>query len=507
MRWPGGRAASDPAILYLVPSFDEDAPTKDMAKPAAFARPPAGSAASAASAARSEPTSDAPTSDMHRVPARSSAALVPAPAAPSARRVPERPDSETVRRDSVRPAIVLPEGALAGSAPRPAPVPRELVEEPPSLDDELLAIAIESMPPPAAEASSNPPPELPITGKFGSYDLHGRIGLGGMAEIFLARENDNGAIRNVVIKRILPHVADDDQFVQMFLDEARLAIRLSHPSICHIYEFGRHEGSYFIAMEWVWGTTLGRIGPRAHDTGKVSVPCIVKIAATVAEALHYAHRARDEHGHALRIVHRDVSPHNIMVSFDGVVKLLDFGVAKAAIHGTKTEAGVVKGKLAYMSPQQCTGQAVDGRADVFSLGVCLFEALTGKRLYQQPTEYQTVTAILNDPVPSIRRVVPALPEALDKIVQKALAKSPSNRFRTAGELQTALEQWLAAEGETVNTARLAAWLDGLYHDEIREGPKVDKAPGTGASRVQRRVAAEPLVAPPEQAPLLRRARS
>src|SRR5262249_6961555 len=152
------------------------------------------------------------------------------------------------------------------------------------------------------------------------------------------------------------------------------------------------------------------------------------------EALHYAHRAKDANGQPLGIVHRDVSPHNVMVSYEGQVKLLDFGIAKAEGASTKTEAGVVKGKFAYMSPQQCLGKPIDGRADVFALGICLYEALTGQSLYQRPTDYETMKAVIEDPVPSLKTVRPDLPDALDAIVKKALQKSPEDRWRSAAEM-------------------------------------------------------------------------
>lgn len=192
----------------------------------------------------------------------------------------------------------------------------------------------------------------------------------------------------------------------MFLDEARLAIRLQHPNICPIYEFGEAQGTWFIAMEWVNGVPLGKLIRKARASGGIPVPVTVRVLAQISEALHYAHRARDEQGELLGIVHRDVSPQNIMVSYSGSVKLLDFGVAKAKSHSARTQAGVVKGKLAYMAPEQCRGEEIDARADVFALGVCLFEALTGRPLYHRGTEFETLKAVMDDPVPSVRSFKP-----------------------------------------------------------------------------------------------------
>ncbi len=322
-----------------------------------------------------------------------------------------------------------------------------------------------------------PPNQLPAICTFGRFEILGRIAFGGMAEIFLGRESTNiGATRMLAIKRILPHVADDPAFVEMFLDEARLAILLNHPHICHIYEFGELESSYFIAMEWIYGAAFGKIIRRARSKGGLPPEFVAKVVSQVAEALHYAHRAKDSNGQPLSIVHRDVSPQNIMISYEGHVKLLDFGIAKAGSHTTKTQAGVVKGKFSYMSPQQCTGKHIDHRADVFALGVVLYEALVGESLYHRPTEYETMRAVIEDPVPSIRDKKPKLPIELDAIVQKALQKSPDDRFRTASEMQNALEDWIARSGKSVTTSRIGDVMEKLFEEQIAAGPLVDSTP-------------------------------
>lgn len=340
---------------------------------------------------------------------------------------------------------------------------------------------------------------LPAICRFGRYELLGRLAVGGMAEIYLAREPESVAgagHRYLVVKRVLSHVADDPTFTQMFFDEARLAMRLKHPSIVHIYEFGQEQGSYFLAMEWVDGVALGRLIRRAREHGGIPAPIAVKIVAQVADALHYAHHLCDEEGRPLGIVHRDVSPQNIMVSYDGAVKLLDFGIAKASIQHSKTGDGQVKGKFAYMSPQQCLGEPVDGRADVFALGVVLYEALTGLPLYHRKTQYETMRAVIEDPVPSIRTHRPDLPEELDDIVRTALAKNPEDRFSTAGDLQVALERWLAQEQEVVPARRLTEFLRGVFGEDMRSGPMVDSTPfGQSFQRVE----GARLTPPPEAA--------
>ena len=371
-------------------------------------------------------------------------------------------------------------------APPPPPVPRELSAK--KAEDGLVELAdvdiqIVRNPEEPKEGedgkrpSSQPPRELtPIT-YFGRFGILGRIAFGGMAEIFLAREEAQaGASRLLVVKRILPHVADDENFTKMFLDEARLAMQLSHPNICHIYEFGQLEGAYFIAMEWINGVQLGKLIRRARSEGGLPPQVAVRVISRIAEALHYAHRAKDQLGRPLGIVHRDVSPHNIMVSYDGNVKLLDFGIAKAASHNTKTQAGVIKGKFSYMSPQQCLGQSIDGRADVFALGVVLWESLTGKPLYHRKTEYETMRAVIEEAAPPLQSVREGLPPRLNEIVQKALAKSENDRYPTAGALQEDLERWLSEEHHVVNAAKIGEYMEQLYEDEIKRGPLVDSTP-------------------------------
>ena len=316
--------------------------------------------------------------------------------------------------------------------------------------------------------------DLPKIATYGPYELLGRIAFGGMAEIYLARElGSQGTQRMMVIKRVLPHVAEDDTFVQMFRDEARLAMQLNHPHICHVYSFGEAEGTYYLAMEWVNGTPLSKLIRRARKTGGMPIPIALKIIAQVAEALDYAHRACSPSGEPLGVVHRDVSPQNVMVSYDGVVKLLDFGIAKATSHSTRTEAGVIKGKFAYMSPQQCVGEPIDARADIFALGICLFEALAGKNPFRRKTEFETMTKIVGDPTPDVLSRRAEVPEAIASVIEKALMKQPERRYQSAGEMQLALEQVIASSGELVNAARVGEYVRTLFADDVRDGPQLD----------------------------------
>lgn len=311
--------------------------------------------------------------------------------------------------------------------------------------------------------------------QIGRYDVIGRLASGGMAEIFLAREQGPHTVgRHLVLKRILPHVANDERMVEMFVHEAKLCMHLRHPNICPIYEFGEEGGSFYLAMEWVRGISLRDLVDRVG--GALPVPMVTKIFADIAGALHHAHTCTDQEGRALSIVHRDVNPENIMIGFDGVAKLLDFGVAAAATERKhKTEAGNLKGKFAYISPEQYQGQPLDGRSDVFSLGVSLYEALTGQSLYDRASEYETVAAIVLDPdVPSIRTVNGSVPPELDVIAQMALAKNRDERYQSADEMQAALLTFAAREGHHVRHTDIARRLREIVPDLADAEPKLDR---------------------------------
>ncbi len=321
---------------------------------------------------------------------------------------------------------------------------------------------------------------LPAIAQFGRFDILGRLAIGGMAEIFLAREKGPGrGTRCVVLKRILPHVSNDPRFVEMFLHEAELAMNLTHPNLCAIYEFGERDGEYFIAMEWVQGVSITEMHKALFDRGDGGIPhqLVARIAAEVAEALEFAHHAKDAEGRPMKLVHRDVTPDNVMVSFDGKVKLLDFGVAKAETQRQKTDAGMLKGKFAYMSPEQYQGQTLDGRADVFSLGACMYEAMTGMALFHRASEYETMGAIVgDDPAPRVRALKPQVPKGLDNIVAQALAKSRDKRFSSAGALHQALERYLVDQGLVVRPQDVSHFVVELCSAQIQSGSRLDSKP-------------------------------
>lgn len=361
-------------------------------------------------------------------------------------------------------------------------------------DIDVLLDMAEEEPDPKKRVSSMPPAKaLSAICLFGRFEVLGRIAFGGMAEIFLGREQTSvGASRFLVIKRILQHVAEEGQFIEMFLDEARLAIQLNHPNICHIYEFGELDGSYFIAMEWVNGVPLGKMIRKARKVGGIPAGIGVRIIATIADALSYAHNSRDALGRRLSIVHRDVSPHNLMVAYDGQVKLLDFGIAKAASQESKTQAGTVKGKFAYMAPEQCLNRDLDARVDIFALGICLWETLSGETLFSRDNEFETMKAVIEDDPPPLRSRRPDIDDGLDQIVRRALAKRREDRYQTAAEFQTALEGWLMRSQLSVNAATIGELMEELYSDQIRRGPLVDSTPfGESFNRMKKTPTSNP----------------
>ncbi len=331
-------------------------------------------------------------------------------------------------------------------------------------------------PPPASAAPSaprrreEPAAAVPSSGPdhFGQYEILERIASGGMAELYKAKRTGvEGFQKIVAIKKILPHLADDEEFVTMFADEAKLAAQLNHPNIIHIYDLGKIQaGGYFIAMEYVDGRDLRAIQSAGRDMGvPLPVPLAVYVASKVAAALDYAHRRRDAEGHELNIVHRDVSPQNILISYEGDIKLCDFGIAKAASKASKTQSGALKGKIQYMSPEQAWGKPIDRRSDLFSLGVVLHELLTGERLFRGDTDINILEKVRLAEVPPPSRANPEVPHNLDAVVAKALAREPDDRYANASDLLRDLDSVLYSYTPAPGSADVAIYLHRLQAEE------------------------------------------
>jgi serine/threonine-protein kinase len=307
--------------------------------------------------------------------------------------------------------------------------------------------------------------------RLGRYEILALLALGGTAEIYLARiGGTSGFEKYVVVKCLHDHLADDTEFVKMFLDEARLAAVLDHSNIVQTFELGEHEDRYYMVMEFLAGLSLAMIVRRAADRlpgGKIPVPLTMNIAAQAAAGLHYAHE-RQANGKPLNMVHRDISPQNLVVGFEGVVKVVDFGIARADQRDTKTKAGTIKGKFAYMSPEQCVASNIDRRTDVFALGVIMWELLTGRRLFKRNSPYETYQAVIecNVPVPSSLNV--ELDPPLDAIVMKAVAKDKENRYPTAEALGDAVLGYLHHRGKGSGPAEMGRWIEASFAQEIEE---------------------------------------
>jgi serine/threonine-protein kinase len=304
--------------------------------------------------------------------------------------------------------------------------------------------------------------------RFGKYTLIDRLAVGGMAEIFLARQAGlAGFEKTVVIKRIRPHLSKEANFVRMFLNEAKLAAQLNHPNVVQIYDLGKINESYFIAMEYLFGRDMRKIIPKAETLG-IPFPMVyaLKIASSVCEGLYYAHQRSDRYGNPLNIVHRDVTPENIFVSFDGTVKILDFGIAKAANRTDQTRAGEIKGKLSYMSPEQCMGRPLDRRSDLFSLGVVLYEWLTGFKLFTGDSEVAILRSITEGKIYAPSYFKSDIPDAVERILMRALEKDRDQRYQTAWEMQYDLDQFLGQYEFTPSNIHLSNFLKQLFSDEL-----------------------------------------
>jgi uncharacterized protein (TIGR02265 family) len=307
---------------------------------------------------------------------------------------------------------------------------------------------------------------------LGKYQLVKKLAVGGMGEVWLARQKGPvGFEKLVVVKTLLKHLKEDQEFVNMFFDEARIAAVLNHPNIAQIYDLGEDKGEYFIAMEYVHGLSLRDVVVHALERGD-GMPLALKcrVIADAAAALDFAHQAKTPAGQPLDLIHRDVSPQNILVGFNGAVKLIDFGVAKAANKLVRTATGIIKGKYAYMSPEQAYGKPLDGRSDVFGLGTVFWEVLCTERLFKRDNETETLQAVVGAEIRPPSMLDRAVPKSLDPIVLSALERDVDDRYPSAAAFQRAIEGWLSKQRLPATSAHLAAFMRQLFPDDVDPAP-------------------------------------
>jgi TonB family protein len=519
-------AASPPSLSPTAPASPRPAAVAATPAPPATSAAPASTTAPAAPVAAAQPTVPA-------VPAAAAAAAGPAPVRPAppspggpppAGPPPSPPaaaESTGVRRRMTGAMALseIEEMAKAGRKVEPssrpglasqAPAPPSRPGAPPATASSALSAAGAprvAPPPPAPTGSVLPggdsslatqriqmvPRETPEPAgeTFGQYTLLERIAVGGMAEVWKARMRGvEGFQKTVAIKKILPYMTGNTDFISMFIDEAKLAAQLSHPNIVHIYDLGKIGSDFYIAMEYVEGKDLRSLlnAARQHDL-PLPLGLALLIGVRLANALGYAHRKRDFEGREMALVHRDVSPQNVLISYDGDVKLCDFGIAKAVSKVGQTQMGALKGKLQYMSPEQARGTQVDARSDIFSLGAVLFEMLTGQRLFDGDSEMSVLEAVRQVKVRRPSQVVPTIPREIDDIVMHALAGRPEDRFQTAGELEQRLEAVLYALKPSPSYSDLAA-----YVRRVLESPPA--TPATVAAAAARPATQAPHAAAP-----------
>ncbi len=314
---------------------------------------------------------------------------------------------------------------------------------------------------------------------FGRYELLTLLARGGMAEVFLARMSGVGGFAKLlVIKRILPHLGEDPEFREMFVNEGRVAARLDHPNICQVYELGEVDGEVFLAMEYldglVWGDLM-KLLPRGRA---VELRVSATVLGQICDGLRFAHEHVDLDGSPMPIVHRDVSPQNLMITTEGACKLLDFGVSKVLTEGTRTRTGMLKGKLPYMAPEQIRGERIDARADVFSMGVVLWESLTGGRLFQRDSDYQIWKAITEEEIPRVTSRVAGLPPRIDDVVARALERDLARRYPSIRAFAADLRAAADRAGGIFDTGTLGQILKSLGAVKLAEKiGKVSRAIG------------------------------
>jgi serine/threonine-protein kinase len=317
--------------------------------------------------------------------------------------------------------------------------------------------------------------------RIGRYEVISHLATGGMAQIFLARTTGLGSFeRHVVLKTILRERATDSRFVTMFLDEAKLAATLNHQNVAQVYEVDQADGAYFMAMEYVHGENARAILETTLRRGwTIPLELAVMIISGAAAGLHHAHERKGKNGQPLNIVHRDVSPANIMVGYDGSIKVLDFGIAKAEERATKTVGGTIKGKYGYMSPEQCKGKPIDRRSDIFALGICLYELTTLRRAFKGNDDFETMKRIVSGDVVLPSVAVPGYPRELEAIALTALANDPNARFQTGAELIEALDAFTVRAKLTGSNTSMGRFMIQLFG--TKKEPWVDGVPVADAN--------------------------
>jgi len=318
--------------------------------------------------------------------------------------------------------------------------------------------------------------------QFGKYTLIRKLATGGMAELFVAKTNEDGDEREVVLKRILPSFSEDESFVKMFIDEASLTSKLQHPNIVQIFDFDVTDRQYYISMEYIQGEDLSNLMKEGVDKGTpLSIAQCVWAVIELAKGLHYAH-TKEHKGRALNIIHRDVTPHNAMVSYDGEIKLMDFGSAKAAERSTKTQAGMVKGKVAYMSPEQARGKPLDPRSDLFALATVLWEMLTHKRLYLRSSDFETLTAILKEEAEPPSKYRKGIDQELDDIIGTALEKDREHRQASVEVFARELTRWYYKHVTDPESESIRSFMYQVFGDKIAKLPRPAGAPEPATQR-------------------------
>jgi serine/threonine protein kinase len=415
---------------------------------------------------------------------------------------PDPADAEALRdflELQPRRSILHPLDAL-GEAPRPASrtgtkfqaaAPKPVAEQGPGVD--LAGVAADALEKPRPAQVEAPPssPRVPVGGSpYGPYRLLERVAMGGMAEVFKAKRTGvEGFEKVLAVKRILPHLSDNKEFVDMFIDEAKMVAGLAHPNIVQIFDLGKIDKSYYIAMEYVHGRDLRSILRRARELEiRMPLDLSLLVVSRVCSALEFAHRKKDERGRAMMIVHRDISPQNILISFEGDVKLTDFGIAKAATKASITDAGALRGKLLYMSPEQAWGKAMDRRSDIFSLGIVFYEMVTDHRPFLGSSEMSILEMVRECNVASPSTLNPRIPEKLESAIMRSLARDPEDRYQDAAEMYRDLERVLH-EWQPPQAGALTRFLEVLFDDDER----------SDSVQAEAALAAAPEPAPPPEA--------